>query len=68
MRRPGNLGNTTYWFGNTDQKAHQQSVVQQKLQEVTLANRKNHTPLSNGQRLNRIKSHLANPRGLMQKT
>jgi len=65
MRRPGNLGNINYWFGNTDQLP-KQSLVNRKLQEIELAKRQNHTPLSPAQRAQRIRDHLKNPRSAMQ--
>lgn len=59
-RRPGLLGNTNYWFGNVEQ-----GMVAKKLEEIRLANIANSTPLTNGQRTQRIHDHLKNQRRLM---
>lgn len=64
MRRPGFLGNTSYWFGEVKRP----SMIASKLEQVRLAKIANGTPLSKGQITQRLTDHLRDPRALSRKT
>lgn len=66
-RRPGNLGNTQYPV-HTSMAKRRLGMVDQKLAEIEMAKVANGTPLTAGQRTQRILEHLKNPRRLSQNT